>query len=92
VEGGGWRVARASGVPALVGSATTDTHRRQTSFDLVGNHDNQELRHKQPAKEGKKAEKKNYIEEQAFHTTVIRERKSNKFGDDDEAGSQVGTG
>jgi hypothetical protein len=66
VAGGRAGVARASGVPA------TDTHRRQTSFDLVGNHDNQELRHKQQAKEGKKAEKKNCTEEQVLHALVIR--------------------
>ena len=47
-------VAQASGVPALGGSAATDTHRRQTSCDLVGNHGNQELRHKQLAREGKR--------------------------------------
>jgi hypothetical protein len=64
--GGRACVARASGVPA------TDTHRQQTSFDLVGNHDNQEHRHKQQAKEGKKAKKKNCAEEQVLDTLVIR--------------------
>ena len=47
-------VAQASGVPARGGSAATDTHRRRTSCDLVGNHGNQELRHKQLAREGKR--------------------------------------
>jgi hypothetical protein len=66
-------VAQASGVPARGGSAATDTHRRRTSFDLVGNHGNQELRHKQLAKEEEKRPRRKIRQRDKYYTPLLYE-------------------